>query len=104
MSYLNRYSKLIENGLTKQMPFIKIRKRVTDKSKVWNRDIDRMDVLSQRYYNTPYGGWLIILANPQFGDEFDIPDKAFIRITFPYQAVIQEFNDELNKYDARFGL
>lgn len=95
---------MIANGLTKQLPFIKIRKRETDKSKIWNKQIDRMDNLSQRYYNTPYGAIFIKMANAQYGDEFDIPDGAFIRIPFPLPAVIQEFNDELNKYDAKFGL
>jgi len=104
MSYINRYNKLIENGLTKQMPFIKIRERVTDKSITWNKQTDRLDIISQKNYNHPYGGWLILLANPQFGDEFDIPDSAFIRIPYPYQAVVQEFIDELNKYNAKFGL
>lgn len=104
MKYYNRYSKLISNGLTKQMPFIKIRQRSTDKSKVWNKETDRMDVLSQRYYNTPHGDWIIKMANSQYGDEFDIPDGAFIRIPFPYKAVVQEFVDEMNKYDNRFGL
>ena len=102
--YINRYNSLISNGLTKQMPFLKIRVRNTDKAKTWNKDSDRMDVLSQRYYNTPYGDWLIMLANPQYGDQFDIPDNAYIRIPFPYQAALQDFNDEMNKYDAKYGL
>ena len=104
MKYINRYNKLIENGLTKQMPFIKIRNRSTDKAKAWVKGIDRMDVLSQRYYNTPFGDWIIMMANPQYGDQFDIPDGAFIRIPYPFEAVIQEFSDEMNKYDAKFGL
>lgn len=104
MQYINIYNKLIFNGRTKQLPFIKIRKRLSDKSKAWNKDIDRMDNLSQRYYQTPFGAIFIKMANPQYGDEFDIPDGAFIRIPYPLNAVMQEFNDSLNKYDARFGL
>jgi hypothetical protein len=36
------------------------------------------------YYNNPYGGWLIMLANPEFGGlEFNIPNQTVIRIPFP---------------------
>ena len=103
MSYYNRYKKLIENGLTKQMPFIKLSEKSTDKSKIWVKSIDRLDVLSQRYYDNPDGGWLIQLANPQFVDEFEIPDGAFIRIPYPYDTTIQEFVDKMNLYDTKYG-
>ena len=104
MSYINRYSPLIANGLTKQMPFIKLRPKATDKAKIWNKGIDRMDLISHRYYNNPYGGWLIMLANPQYGDEFDIPDGTLIKIPFPYLLTIQQYSDMLTLYDNKFGL
>ena len=103
MSYYNRYSKLISNGLTKQMPFIKLRIKASDKSKIWNKNIDRLDTISQKYYDHPYGGWLIMLANPQYGTEFDIPDGTLIRIPFPYKTSQQQFIDEMNRYDNKFG-
>jgi hypothetical protein len=104
MQYINIYNKLIANGVTKQLPYIKIRERQTDKPHTWNKETDRMDNLSQRYYNTPHGAVFIKMANAKYGDEFDIPDRAFIRIPYPLPSVIQEFNDELNKYDAKYGL
>lgn len=104
MSYINRYSPLIFNGLTKQMPFIKLKPKSSDKSKMWNKGIDRLDILSYRYYNNPYGGWLIMLANPQFSDEFEIPDATLIRIPFPYLVTIQQYTDALALYDNKFGI
>lgn len=102
--YINRYSPLISNGLTKQSPFVKLTAKSTDKSKIWNQGLDRMDNLSQRYYNHPYGGWLIMLANPQYGDEFEIPDGTLIKIPFPYRVTVQQYQDALTLYDNKFGL
>lgn len=104
MTYINRYSPLISDGLTKQMPFIKLSPKSTDKSKIWNKSIDRMDNISYKYYGHPYGGWLIMLANPQYSDEFEIPDGTLIVIPFPYLNSIQQFSDALNLYDSQFGL
>lgn len=104
MKYYNRYSKLIENGLTKQMPYIKIRNRPTDKSHTWNKDIDRMDLISNRYYQSSNFDWLIKMVNAKYGDEYDIPDSAYIRIPYPLEPILQEFVDEMNKYDAKFGI
>ena len=75
----------------------------TDKSKVWNKGIDRMDTISQKYYDNADGGWLIMQANPQYVDEFEIPDGALIRIPFPYAASLQQFVDEMTRYDNKFG-
>lgn len=103
MSYYNRYKKLITNGLTKQMPFIPIQVKSSDKSKVWNKKLDRLDVISQNYYDNPYGGWMIMQANPQFVDEFEIPDGELIRIPFPYETSKQQFVDAMNSYDTTHG-
>lgn len=104
MSYINRYNSLISNGQTKQMPLIKLREKSTDKSKNWVKGIDRMDILSNNYYSHPYGGWLIMLANPQFADEFEIPEGTLIKIPFPYLNSVQQFTDAMTAYENKFGL
>jgi hypothetical protein len=104
MANFNRYAKISVNGETKLMPFIKIREKSTDKTLVWNSELHRMDILSQRYYGLPTEGWLIMMANPEFGtDEFDIPNGTIIRIPYPYTTSIQSFIDDMNRFDSKFG-
>lgn len=101
--YYNIYKTLIENGEVARLPSIKIPARSTDKSKIWNSSIDRMDVLSDRYYSTPYGGLFILLANPQFSNENDIPNGTFIRIPYPFNTVLQGFIDSMRIFQAKNG-
>jgi hypothetical protein len=55
--------------------------------------------MSQKFYNNPYHGWLILLANPQYGGvEENIPDGEIIRIPFPFKDSIQQYIDQTQKY------
>lgn len=102
--YYNRYSKFIGNGKIEFIPHIIIPNKSTDKSKIWKVNIDKLDILSNEYYGHPYGGWLIMLANRQFGsDELSIPDNALIKIPYPYQASIQQYNDQVELYKKKYG-
>lgn len=105
MDSFNRYKNFTSNGETKIMPFIKIRVKGSDKSIVWNKDTSRLDVLSQRYYGVPDAGWLIMMANAEYGtDEFDIPDGELIRIPYPYQTSLQSYMDDITRFDTKFGI
>jgi hypothetical protein len=75
-----------------------------DKNVVYKLGETRLDKLSNTYYNTPYYGWLIMLANPQFGGlEFNIPDQSIIIIPFPFESAIGRYTAEVNKYKALYG-
>lgn len=105
MDSVNRYQKFTSNSETKIMPFVKIRTKGSDKSLIWNKSTHRIDVLSQRYYGVPDAGWLIMMANAQYGtDEFDIPDGELIRIPYPYKTSIQSYLDEIVRFDTKFGI
>lgn len=104
MPNYNRYSNFIANGEVKIVPWVNLDVKSSDKSKIWNKEIDRMDVLSQKYYEHPFGGWLIMIANPEYGDEFDIPDGTLIRIPFPYNDSKQQYQDAVQKYINRNGI
>ena len=74
--YFNRYEYFLEDGEFKIVPGIEIPTRSTDKYVKYIKGKDRLDKMSQEYYNTPLFGWLIMLANPKVGSiEFDIPDN-----------------------------
>jgi len=103
MSYYDRYIKFRTPNSVSPMPFIKISEKSTDIMDVYRKGVDRMDVISNKYYGSPFYGWLIMLANPQYGMEFDIPDNSIIRIPYPLNDSIQVYIDQVIKYKELYG-
>lgn len=103
-TYFDRYEQFRGNGEVKPIPGIKIPVESTDKRVVYKLGRSRMDKFSQEYYGNPYHGWLIMLANPQFGGmEFNIPDGETIRIPFPFTNAIERYILEVKKYKQLYG-
>lgn len=101
----DRYSKFKNNGGIKIIPFITIPKKNTDFYEIYKLGQTRLDVLSYQYYENPNYGWLIMQANPQFGSmEYEIPDKANIRIPYPLGATIEQYNNMVDLYIETYGL
>ena len=96
--YYDRYRLLRENGQVKNVPFIPIPGKLSDKKEVWRLGFSRMDKLSQKYYGTSTHGFLILLANPQWSLDGDIPDGTIIRIPFPFKQTIEQYHQVLNNY------
>jgi hypothetical protein len=85
------------------MPFIKLRNKNTDIKVVYNKN-KRLDRLSNEYYDSPYYGWLILLANPKYGGmEFDIPEDSVIRIPFPLMDTLREYQQKVDQYILENG-
>tara|TARA_Y100001972_G_scaffold128615_1_gene190528 strand:- start:1479 stop:1805 length:327 start_codon:yes stop_codon:yes gene_type:complete len=102
--YYNRYQKFNFNGKYKPLPFIKIEPKSTDKTVLYRQTQSRMDKLSQEYYGNPYHGWLIMLANPQYGGvEESIPNNEIIRIPFPFKDSLQQYISEVQRYQKLNG-
>lgn len=102
--YLDRYSKFRSDSNFKPLPFINIPIKNSDKYLTYKRGSVRFDILSQTHYNTPYYGWLIMLANPEFGGlEFNIPNNKTIRIPFPLIPSINDYLDGVEKYMRLYG-
>ena len=77
----------------------------SDKTVVYNAQRTRLDKLSQKYYDNPFHGWLILLANPIYGGvEENIPDKEIIRIPFPLTDSIQQYIKAVEKYKLLNGI
>lgn len=101
--YYDRYENFKKNNQVKVMPFIDIPRNPTDLSIEYNGKL-RLDIISQRYYGTPYYGWLIMQANPQYGGlEFDIPDGSIIRIPFPLTVALQQYQQNIDTYIKLYG-
>ncbi len=103
-TYFDRYAKFTTNGGIKPIPGIKLISINTDKLEMYKLGETRLDKLSNMYYNNPYSGWLIMLANPAFGGlEFNIPDSTVIRIPFPYDSAIKRYLTEVDNHKALYG-
>ena len=102
--YYDRYSDFRYNGSIKLIPGLKIDELNSDKTIIYKLGDTRLDKISSLYYNTPYCGWLIMLANPQLGGlEFNIPDQTVIRIPFPFESAINRDTAQINKYNSLDG-
>ena len=102
--YWNRYSDFLINGEQTTVPFVKIPQKPTDNAYIYKVARSRLDVISQEYYNSPYFGWLILQANPQFGGlETNIFDGAFLVIPFPLIASLQDYKAALDNHFLYYG-
>jgi len=103
--YYNRYQSFLIDGKFKPLPFITLDTKPTDKSVVYRSQFSRLDKLSQTYYDNPYHGWLILLANPQYGGvEENIPDDEIIVIPYPFRDSIQQYIDKVQEYKTLYGI
>lgn len=102
--YFDRYSGFKANNEVRPVPGIEIPETSTDKYAVYKEGASRLDKISNTYYNNPYCGWLILLANPQYGGlEFNIPDMTSLRIPFPYDSAISRYITEVKKHKTLYG-
>ena len=102
--YYDRYSRFFEDEKFKPVVGVKIPRADTDKSVIYRQGQSRLDILSNTYYNTPYCGWLIMLANPQFGGlEFNIPDYSIITVPFPFETAVERYISSLNTHFELYG-
>jgi hypothetical protein len=103
-TYFDRYNAFRSNGEVKPVPFILLDVNPSDKRVVYKVGVTRLDILSQTYYGNPYHGFLIMLANPNFGGmEFNIPDGEIIRIPFPFKRVLEEYQNKVMEYQTLYG-
>jgi len=102
--YFDRYQYFINEGDFKIVPGIEIPIKSTDRYIQFRRNKDRLDKLSQEYYNSPLFGWIILQANPIVGGvEFAIPDNFLLRIPFPLIPSLQDYKKNIELYKLYYG-
>lgn len=102
--YFDRYGAFRTDGVIKTIPFISLSEKKTDEIIQTNEET-RFDKLSQKYYGNGKHGFLILQANPSYGGlEFDIPKGVNIRIPFPLETTIREYQSKITKHIELYGL
>jgi hypothetical protein len=62
-----------------------------------------LDIISYNYYNDPNYGWLILMANPEYGSmEYNIPDGALLRIPYPLGETIEDYKKSIDLYNKLY--
>jgi hypothetical protein len=103
-TYYNRYQDFLINGQQTIVPFISLPSKSTDQRFIYRSGVSRLDKISQQYYGSPYYGWLILQANPEYGGlEWSIPDNSILRIPYPIITSLQDYKNELDKYFLYYG-
>ncbi|HWY35755.1 MAG TPA: hypothetical protein VNX68_14010 [Nitrosopumilaceae archaeon] len=93
---ISRYRQLITPQRTMQtVPGIIISKRDTDKFIIYNSDKMRFDTIAADIYGDDLYSWLLSVANPEFPLEFDIQNNSVIRVPFPLNDVITEYEQKV---------
>lgn len=102
--YYNRYNEFLIDGQQTVVPYVSLPSKTTDKRYIYKVGQSRLDKVSQQYYNTPYFGWLIMIANPIYGgQEWNIPDGTILTIPYPLVASLQDYSSQLNNQFFYYG-
>ena len=102
--YYNRYQNFVINWEQTVVPFVALPSKTTDKRYIYKEGRSRLDKVSQDYYGTPYFGWIIMQANPEFGGlESNIYDGALLTVPFPLIASLQDYKTALDNYFFYYG-
>jgi hypothetical protein len=72
------------------LPFLRITPRSTDAVVPYYQGVSRLYLISQEYYDSPDYEQLLLLANPEWLGEFDIPDGELLRVPLPLGEVVGE--------------
>jgi hypothetical protein len=103
-SYYNRYSNFLINGEQTVVPYVNLPSKVSDRTYIYKVAKSRLDKVSQEFYGTPYFGWLILMANPEFGGlENYIYDGAILTIPFPLIPSLQDYKGAIDNHFYYYG-
>jgi hypothetical protein len=104
MEYYNRYNNFFINGEQTVVPFLQIPTKPSDQKYVYKKNQSRLDKISYEIYGSPYFGWLILSANPNFGGlEDNIPDNALLIIPFPLFSSLLSYKNALDTHIFYYG-
>ncbi len=100
----DRYGPFREGNKIGVVCFAELPVKDTDIIEVYRKGETRLDQLSYQYYDDPNYGWLILQANPEYGSlEFNIPDASLLRIPYPLNVSLNDYQTSIEKYRKYYG-
>lgn len=100
----DRYYQFRNGDEFTMVPFGEIPVKDTDKYIIYEKGKTRLDLVSYEYYNSCNYAWLILQANPKYGSmEFMIPDGVQIRVPYPLNVTLTDYQTSLNKRKKYYG-
>jgi hypothetical protein len=100
----DRYSQFREGNEVGLVPFGEIPRSSSDMYEIYRRGKTRLDKISYDYYVNPDYACLILQANPQYGSmEFSIPDGVELRIPFPLNQAISNYQKSIEEYNKLYN-
>ena len=104
MRYYNRYQNFLIDGKQTVVPNVTLPSKTSDKKYVYRAGMSRLDKISQEFYDTPYFGWLIQMANPMYGGmETNIPDGTVLVVPFPLVQSLQDYKNAIDTHFYYYG-
>lgn len=103
MASYDRYTLFRREGSIDIVPNIKLDIKPTDYYEIYRAGSTRLDIISNRYYGNPTYGWLILMANPEYGSmEFEIPNNSTFRIPYPLNETLDEYSKKVDEYRREY--
>ena len=94
----SRYRIFTINGTMLTIPSIPIPPNDADVFIPYDINSTRMDRLAAEYYGDDSYWWIIMMGNPEYYFEFDIPSGTIIRIPLPLDVVIANFQQSAQSH------
>ena len=104
MQYYNRYKNFFVNGQQTVVPYVTLPTRPSDQKYIYRTNRSRLDKISFEKYGSPYFGWLILMANPEFGGlETNIPDGTILAIPYPLLGALLDYKNAVDTHIFYYG-
>lgn len=104
MAKFDRYSKFRSGDKIDVVCFGEIPEKDSDKFITYQKGITRLDQVSYEYYGSSNYAWLILQANAKYGSlEFRIPDGAELRIPYPLNVSLSDYQNSITKNKKYYG-
>ena len=104
MQYYNRYQNFFVNGQQTVVPYVSLPTRPSDQKYIYRTNRSRLDKISFEKYGSPYFGWLILMANPEFGGlETNIPDGTILAIPYPLLGALLDYKNAVDTHIFYYG-
>lgn len=104
METFDRYSQFRNGNTIDIVSFGEIPEKDTDKFITYEKGKTRLDQVSYKFYGSSNYAWLIMQANAKYGSlEFRIPDGVELRIPYPLNVSISDYQKSIDKNKKYYG-